>query len=115
MVVLGRRSTGAWKRRGMDIKGLPYDNEDAPAEIMRRDLRAIREDLHCTAVMLTGATPWKLGRAARYALEAGLDVHIRPSLPDRPRRQVLAHLAETAAAAEELRARHPGRVTLLVA
>ncbi|GAA3954657.1 hypothetical protein GCM10023085_41410 [Actinomadura viridis] len=99
---------------GLEVKGISYAVTDAPVESVRRDLRAIAEDLHCTAVSLIGSDAESLIEAARYALEAGLDVHIRPYLPDRPHSALLALLEATATAAEELRARHPGRVTLLV-
>jgi hypothetical protein len=36
----------------LDVKGISYGIENAPADVVRRDLRAIREDLHCTTVML---------------------------------------------------------------
>ncbi|MFB4318685.1 hypothetical protein [Actinomadura sp. 21ATH] len=98
----------------MDVKGISYTVDERPAEGVRRDLRAIAEGLHCTTVMLIGTDTARQMEAARYALEIGLDVYIRPYLPDRPRSALLAHLAETAAGAEKLRAEFPGRVTLLV-
>jgi hypothetical protein len=64
-------------------------------------------------MLIGGDTERHIG-AARCALETGLDVYIRPYFPDRPRPEMLAHLAATATAAEELRALYPGRVTLLV-
>jgi hypothetical protein len=98
----------------LDVKGISYRIENAPADVVRRDLRAIREDLHCTTVMLISTNTQQQIEAAQYALEVGLDVYIRPYLPDRPHSEILTHLTATAAAAEELRVRHPGRVTLLV-
>ncbi|WP_127937926.1 hypothetical protein [Nonomuraea polychroma] len=98
----------------LEVKGISYAIEDAPTDVVRRNLRVIAEELHCTAVMLIGTETESHIAAARHALEAGLDVYIRPYLADRPRSAQLAHLAATAAAAEELRAGHPGRVTLLV-
>ncbi|WP_240929719.1 hypothetical protein [Streptomyces coryli] len=99
----------------LTTKGISYAVEDdIPAEAVARDLRAIREELHCTTVMLLSGDVSALRSATRQALELGLDVYVRPYLPDRPRSELLAHLATTAAMAEELRAAHPGRVTLLV-
>lgn len=98
----------------MDIRGISYVAVDAPDEALRRDLRTIREELHCTTVMLIGTEADDLARAARYALDTGLDVYVRPHLPNGSRRQVLAHLAKVSAAAEEIRARYPDRVTLMV-
>jgi hypothetical protein len=102
------------KGRRVDVKGISYMVEGRPAELVREDMRSIAEDLHCTTVMLIGTDTREQMRAARQALEAGLDVYIRPSLPDRRRRALLDHLAATAAGAEELRVEYPGRVTLLV-
>ncbi len=96
------------------VRGISYVTGEAGDAELLRDLRAIREDLNCTAVMLIGTDTGAQLRAARAALEEGLDVYVRPYLADRPRAELLAHLAETAAGAEELRSRYPGRVTLLV-
>jgi hypothetical protein len=91
-----------------------YLIEGVPDDELRRDLAAIRDELHCTAVMVTGAEVEHLDRAAHAVVDAGLDVWIRPHLPDRPVAEVLAQLADVASAAERLRAGHPDRVTLLV-
>ncbi len=99
---------------GLDIRGISYVVGDVSADDVRRDLRTIREDLRCTTVMLIGTDTGRQIEAARYALDAGLDVYVRPYLADRPRLALLAHLEATAVAAEELRAQHPGRVTLLL-
>ncbi|MFD0851043.1 hypothetical protein ACFQ07_02320, partial [Actinomadura adrarensis] len=69
----------------MEVKGISYAVDGVPADVVRRDLRVIAEELHCTAVMLIGAETGPHIAAARYALEAGLDVWVRPHLPDRPR------------------------------
>ncbi|MFI6522786.1 hypothetical protein ACIBF1_45035 [Spirillospora sp. NPDC050679] len=98
----------------MDVKGISYTVDERPDELVERDLRAIAADLHCTTVMLIGTDVTQQMRAARCALETGLDVYIRPYTPDRPHRALLAHLAEVAAEAEKLRLEYPGRVTLLV-
>ena len=106
---------GSWNSAGMSlqIRGISYVPGDDHTAV-RRDLRAIAEDLHCTTVMLIGTdTPNQIA-AAECALELGLDVYIRPYLEDRPHSEVLAHLETTAIAAEELRVRYPDRVTLLL-
>ncbi len=77
-------------------------------------MRAIKEELHCTAVMLIDSDLDALIDAARTALEEGLDVWIRPHLPDQRLPALLSHLREAAVRAEELRKAHPNRVTLLV-
>jgi hypothetical protein len=98
---------------GLQLHGISYVPAPDP-DAVRRDLRAIAEELHCDTVMLIESDPERHRTAAEYALQLGLDVWIRPYLEDRPHREILAHLAETAAMAEELRQRHPGKVTLLV-
>ncbi|MEU2431566.1 hypothetical protein ABZ611_18975 [Streptomyces sp. NPDC007861] len=99
----------------MDVRGISYDTDGGwDRAAVRRDLRAIREELYCTAVQLRGADVERLTEAAAYALDTGLDVWILPEPgTGLPRREVLAHLARAAEAAERLRAAHPGRVTLV--
>lgn len=99
---------------GLAVRGISYLVEDVPPEAVRADLRVVREELRCTTVMLIGADPRELADAGRCALELGLDVWVRPQLVDARPRQLRKHLARVAAAAEELRRRYPGRVTLLV-
>jgi hypothetical protein len=96
------------------IKGISYAIEDTPPDVVRRNLRVIAEELHCTTVMLIGTNTEEHIAAAQSALEAGLEVYIRPYHADKPRKELLANLDRTAAGAEQLRARHPGRVTLLL-
>ncbi|QUH03164.1 hypothetical protein HUO13_22155 [Saccharopolyspora erythraea] len=98
----------------LTIKGISYVTGETDAEDLRGDLLSIRDELHCTAVMLIGTDVGPQLEAAEVALDAGLEVYVRPYLADRSRAELLAHLAETAAGAEELRLRYPGRVTLLV-
>ncbi|TQJ25057.1 hypothetical protein FBZ33_5403 [Micromonospora sp. A202] len=98
----------------LDIRGISYVAGYTSGEAVRRDMRAIREDLHCTTVMVIDTDTRTQMEAARRALEVGLDVYIRPYVADRPHREILAHLSATAAAAEELRVQYPGRVTLLL-
>ncbi|WP_049556572.1 hypothetical protein [Nonomuraea sp. SBT364] len=88
----------------MQVKGISYLAEGVRPEDVRRDLRVIREELHCTAVLVSETG------TARHALEAGLDVWVRPAAGS----DAVARLAALAAGAEELRLAYPGRVTLLV-
>jgi len=97
----------------LQLRGISY-LPAATTDAVQRDLRAIAEDLHCTTVMLIGTDTAEQIRAAEYALEIGLDVYIRPYVESRPRAELLAHLEATAVAAESLRKRYPGRVTLLL-
>lgn len=77
-------------------------------------MRAIREQLHCTAVMPIGADLARLRSASEAALAAGLDVWVRPRCANRPAAEQLEHLSAVAAMAEQLRGSSPDRVTLLV-
>jgi hypothetical protein len=100
--------------RPLAIRGVSYatGNHD-PAEV-RRIMQAIRAELHCTAVMLIDSDLDALIDAARTALDEGLDVWVRPHLPDQRLPALLSHLRKAAVRAEELRQAYPDRVTLLV-
>lgn len=56
--------------------GTSWDDFD-PA-VVERELAIIRDDLHCTAVQLTGGDPERLELAARAAAELGLEVWFSP-------------------------------------
>ncbi|WP_043636120.1 hypothetical protein [Nonomuraea candida] len=99
---------------GVKVKGISYACDGVPGPDLRRDLRVIRDDLHCTAVMLIGKDERALLTAAEAALGAGLGVYLRPDLAGRSRAELLAGLARTAGAAEALRERHPDRVTFVL-
>ena len=108
---------------GLELKGINYDvgtsYGDTPTRVswhlddVRRDLRTIRDDLHCTAVNLYGTDICRLTQAARIARETGLSVWLQPRLIDQRQDDVLAHLAEAAVAAEQVRRVH-GDVVLNV-
>ncbi|UQA91198.1 hypothetical protein [Streptomyces halobius] len=98
----------------LTVRGISYLVGEASTDDVRRDLEVIAGELHCNTVMLIGGDRQRLIDAARIALETGLDVHIRPHVPDLPKSKLLAHLDAIAQAAEELRREHPDRVTLLV-
>lgn len=97
----------------MEVAGISYAVDDADHEIawdaagVRRDLLAIRERLHCTAVLLFGASVERLEEAGEIALGLGLDVWLQPRLQNRRRSETVAHLALGAAVAERLRVAHP--------
>lgn len=98
----------------MDIRGVSYHTDDLPAGLAERDMRVVREDLRCTAVMLVGSGVGPLESAALAALDAGLDVWVRPRIADRPVGDLVALVAAMADLAERLRVARPGRVTLMV-
>lgn len=97
----------------LTVRGISYLVGEASTDDVRRDMEIIARDLHCTTVMLIGEGK-RLTDAARTALETGLGVYIRPSVPELPQPKLLEHLDAVAEAAEELRREHPDRVTLLV-
>lgn len=70
----------------------------------RRDFRAIRDDLGCTAVLVMASDPQRLTTAARIAAEEGLAVWLQPRPFDRPAAELRAAVRSAAAGAERLRA-----------
>jgi hypothetical protein len=82
-------------------------------ERMAADVRTITEDLHANSLLLEGDGPARLLTTAREAAGHGLSVWLRPTLGDVPERQILEHLGEVAAGAQQLR-RDGARVVLSV-
>jgi hypothetical protein len=74
-------------------------------DAVRRDLRVIRDELHCTAVRVCGRDVDRLTFAAQEALRLGLEVWFSPELWDRSWRAVVRYLGPAAARAEQLRRR----------
>ncbi|WP_431040790.1 hypothetical protein ACQUSR_02040 [Streptomyces sp. P1-3] len=110
---------------GLPVRGINYDVGTAyvPGTLSRpewdaahagEDLRVIAEELHCTAVCVFGTDIGRLSEAAELALERGLEVWIQPRFAETGRARTLAHLEELSVAAENLRRRNPGKVTLSV-
>jgi hypothetical protein len=66
-------------------------------------MRIIREDLHCTAVRVTGGDPDRLEIVARHAADAGLEVWFCPFVCDLTVDETLALLADCAERAERIR------------
>jgi hypothetical protein len=103
-------------------KGICYDtgflnrgvstHEPFDPEVVERELRIIREDLHCTAVRLTGGDLERLKIAAGHAAAAGLEVWISPFTTDLTGDELLDFLAALADHAEGLR-RQGAEVVLL--
>jgi hypothetical protein len=73
--------------------------------VVRREMRIIHDDLHCTAVRVTGGDPHRLEIAAGYAAEAGLEVWFSPFTCDLTTDELLEVLADCADRAERLRQR----------
>jgi hypothetical protein len=70
---------------------------------VRRDVRAIADDLHATAVRVSGEDVERLERAGRIALEAGLEVWLSPTSCDLDPDAYVDHVVRAAVAAERLR------------
>jgi hypothetical protein len=106
----------------MRAKGINYDtgffnagtstHEPFDPEVVCREMRVIRNDLHCTAVRITGGDPDRLEVAATLAADAGLEVWFCPFTNGLTQDDLLALLADCAERAERLRQRG-ARVVLL--
>ncbi|WP_326556747.1 hypothetical protein [Micromonospora sp. NBC_01796] len=97
----------------MRVFGMNYDtgfvsagsttHEPFDPEAVRRDLRVIRDELHCDAVRITGGIQDRLELAARFAAEAGLEVWYSPFTNGLDRDGLLAFVLDGAERAERLR------------
>lgn len=75
--------------------------------LMRRELLAIRDDLHLNAVIIHGTDTSRLIDSARFAVGLGLTVWVQPRLMNNDQATTLENLADLAKAVEPLRAAHP--------
>jgi len=99
----------------MRAKGINYDtgflsagtstHEPFDTNVVRREMRIIRDDLHCTAVRITGGDPDRLEIAATHAADAGLEVWFCPFTNGLSQEALLTLLADCAERAERLRRR----------
>ncbi|MFI9384452.1 hypothetical protein [Kutzneria sp. NPDC052558] len=97
----------------MRANGISYDtgflaggtstHEPFDPDTVRRELRVIRDDLHCDAVRITGGDVTRLDLAAGAAADLGLEVWLSPFTCDLTRDELLAVLADCADVAERLR------------
>src|SRR4051812_24886012 len=97
----------------MRAKGINYDtgfvadgvstHEPFSPDGVRRDLQVIRDDLHCTAVRVTGGDVERLDIAASLAASLGLEVWFSPFTNELTQDELLAVLADCADRAERLR------------
>jgi hypothetical protein len=103
-------------------KGICYDtgffnrgvstHEPFDPEVVARELRVIRDDLHCNAVRITGGDLERLKSAASSAAAAGLEVWLSPFTTDLTADELLDFLAGCADHAERLR--HQGAEIVLL-
>ena len=106
----------------MRVFGMNYDtgfvsagsttHEPFDPETVRRDLRVIRDELHCDAVRITGGVQDRLELTARLAAETGLEVWYCPFTNGLDRAGLMAFLLDGAERAERLR-REGGPVVYL--
>lgn len=97
----------------MRVFGMNYDtgfvsagsttHEPFDPDTVRRDLRIIRDELHCDAVRITGGVQDRLELAARFAAAAGLEVWYCPFTNGLDRDGLMAFVLDGAERAERLR------------
>ncbi|MFC0107596.1 hypothetical protein [Kibdelosporangium aridum] len=99
----------------MRAKGITYDTgfvrnggisrESFDLEVVKRELRIIRDDLHCDAVRITGGNAERLAQAATFAADLGLEVWFSPYPLELTTDEMLVLLTDCAERAEQLRQR----------
>ncbi|MEV4394737.1 hypothetical protein [Nonomuraea sp. NPDC049607] len=72
-------------------------------DVVAREMRVIADELHCTAVRVSGGDPERLSVAAERAAAAGLEVWFAPFPVDATPEEAVALYADCAARAEDLR------------
>lgn len=97
----------------MRARGISYDTgfvrngeisrEHFDPDVVRRELRVIRDDLHCNAVRIIGGDPERLDLAATSAAELGLEVWFSPYPLGLTTDEMLALFADCALRAERIR------------
>ncbi|WP_061292844.1 hypothetical protein [Herbidospora cretacea] len=102
----------------MDTRGVNYDtgfadsygraaghttHEPFDPEVVAAEMRVIRDELHCTAVRISGHYPERLKIAASAAARAGLEVWLSPFTCDITAEELLGVIADLAGHAETLR------------
>jgi hypothetical protein len=97
----------------MRLRGINYDtgflsagtstHEPFDPDVVRREMRIIRDDLHCDAVRITGGDPDRLEIAAKHAAAAGLEVWFCPFTNGLTQDELLELLSDCAERAERLR------------
>ncbi|TWD79975.1 hypothetical protein FB561_1041 [Kribbella amoyensis] len=111
-------------RRRLEFQGVAYDTGTGfigdesrvlwERDLVRGELRAIRDRLHANWVSIYGSDVERLTDTATDALRLGLKVSIQPRSFDEPQEDALAKLARTAREAERLRCRYGPEVILVI-
>ncbi|GAA3700944.1 hypothetical protein GCM10022224_078500 [Nonomuraea antimicrobica] len=78
-------------------------HEPFDAKVVKRDMKAIADDLHCTAVRIVGGDPGRIDTAARLAAHQGLEVWVSPFTVDLTQAEQIELLGDCAVRAERLR------------
>lgn len=102
---------------GLAHKGINYDvgtnyepdtlsRETWDEAVMKREIRVIRDELHCNAITVFGTDIERLVACSTAALERGLHVWLQPRLINSNQTEMLDHLSEVARAAEQLRTQY---------
>ncbi|MFJ1696817.1 hypothetical protein ACIOHC_17030 [Streptomyces sp. NPDC088252] len=73
--------------------------------VVERELRIIRDDLHCNAVRVMGGDPERVELAATYAADLGLEIWFSPYPLELTTDEMLSLFADCAERAERLRQR----------
>ncbi|MFI9598170.1 hypothetical protein [Nonomuraea sp. NPDC052265] len=99
----------------MRAKGISYDtgfvfngsigHPGFDPDVVAREMRVIRDDLHCTAVRVMGGDPERLEIAAGHAAALGLEVWFSPYPLELTEEEMLALFADCAERAERVRRR----------
>lgn len=99
----------------MRARGISYDTgfvhhgvnsrKHFDAKTVERELRIIRDDLHCNAVRVMGGDPERIELAAAHAAELGLEVWFSPYPLELTTDEMLALFADCAERAERIRRR----------
>ena len=72
-------------------------------KLVERELRIIRDDLHCTAIRVIGGDPERIELAATFAVDLGLEVWFSPYPLETTADEMLSLFADCAERAERLR------------
>ncbi|MGI5488961.1 hypothetical protein [Microtetraspora malaysiensis] len=99
----------------MRAKGISYDTgfvkngatsrKHFDTEVVKRELRIIRDDLHCNAVRIMGGDPERIELAATHAADLGLEVWFSPYPLELTAEEMLRLFADCAERAERLKRR----------
>ncbi|MER7672638.1 hypothetical protein ABTY61_29850 [Kitasatospora sp. NPDC096128] len=85
------------------IRNGSYSRKLFDPKVVERELRIIRDELHCTAVRIMGGDPDRIELAAGYAAALGLEVWFSPYPLELTTEEMLRLFADCAERAERLR------------